>query len=104
MGRWAASRIDPVGAFLEATGGEDPEPLRWVLEGTYDLPGYELLPQHALTKRRVNELRAEREALERRLAEIAPRPRHARASRLVRYRHYLEAAGYTVIAPNGAPQ
>jgi hypothetical protein len=93
--------IDGVlGAFLEATGGEDPEALRTMLEGVdYDLPRYELLPQHPVDRRRGLELRAERAALRRRLAEIAVPGTSAGARRLARCRHYLEAAGYTVLPP-----
>ena len=85
-------------AYLEASGGQDPERLRVLIEGIdYDLPRYELLPQHPITRRRRLELWAEREALQRRLAEITP-PGAGRG-RLARYRRYLEAAGYTVVEP-----
>ena len=103
MAREAVSRIDPVGAFLEATGGTDPEPLRFALEaeGTYDLPAYDLLPQHPVNRKRLLELRAEREALHRRLAEIEPPMPGGGRRRANQCRHYLEAAGYTVIPPAG---
>jgi hypothetical protein len=46
----AASRLDPVGAFDEATGSLDQVPLETAIGccDAYSIPGYELLPQNAV--------------------------------------------------------
>ena len=58
----AASRLDPVGAFDEATGSLDQVPLETAIGccDAYSIPGYERLPQHSISPRLAQAMRLAR--------------------------------------------
>jgi hypothetical protein len=58
----AASRQDPVGAFDEATGSLDRIPLETTIGccDAYSIPGYERLPQNALSPHVAQDMRLAR--------------------------------------------